>query len=468
MALVFADKVKVRSTSSGIAEFTLSAAVPGFQSFAVIGAGNQCYYGIEDAAGNWEVGLGTYNIDGTRELLFRDTVISSSNSNNLVNFPPSGKSVFVTIPSNLASELVDAGASSVNIAENFEIAVTALPFGSSITSNYDNDTFLWSVGIPTGPQGPTGLTGPQGPTGLTGPTGPTGANSTVPGPKGDTGDQGPKGDTGDQGPPGADSIVPGPKGDQGDKGDTGDQGPKGDTGDQGPKGDTGDQGLKGDTGDQGPKGDTGDQGPKGDTGDQGPKGDTGDQGLKGDTGDQGPPPTLLTSGDATTGALQYSGTTRTAGQLYGGTTDPVSTTRLNYDGHLYVNDINAVNINIADSAIINNSRAIINYGINHNVLGSVSGTVTINVQTGNYVSATVTDTTTFIFSNPLSSPVACGFILELTNGGSATVEWPNTVRWPSGTAPTLTTSGVDVLVFITDDGGTNWRGVVSMLDSRAP
>jgi hypothetical protein len=30
----------------------------------------------------------------------------------------------------------------------------------------------------------------------------------------------------------------------------------------------------------------------------------------------------------------------------------------------------------------------------------------------------------------------------------------------------LTSSGVDVLVFITDDAGTNWRGAISMSDSR--
>jgi len=125
-------------------------------------------------------------------------------------------------------------------------------------------------------------------------------------------------------------------------------------------------------------------------------------------------------------------------------------------------------IKISSTTIVNNDRGIQNYGITHNALGSGSGTRTINLQSGNYVSATVTGATTFTFSNPLASPIACGFVLELTNGGSATVNWPAAVRWPGGTAPTLTASGVDVLTFITDDGGTNWRGVASMLDSKAP
>jgi hypothetical protein len=123
-------------------------------------------------------------------------------------------------------------------------------------------------------------------------------------------------------------------------------------------------------------------------------------------------------------------------------------------------------IKISGTTIINDARTVQNYGITHNALGSGSGTRTINLQSGNYVSATVTGATTFTFTNPLASPNACGFVLELTNGGSATVNWPNAVRWAGGSAPTLTTSGVDLLTFITDDGGINWRGVVSSLDNK--
>jgi hypothetical protein len=124
-------------------------------------------------------------------------------------------------------------------------------------------------------------------------------------------------------------------------------------------------------------------------------------------------------------------------------------------------------IKISGNTFIDTTRSITNYGIKTNALGSGSGSRTIDLTLGNFVTATVTGITTWTFSNPIASPNSCGFILELTNGGSATQNWPTpAVKWPGGTAPTLTASGTDILVFVTDDGGTTWRGVVSMLDSK--
>ena len=122
-------------------------------------------------------------------------------------------------------------------------------------------------------------------------------------------------------------------------------------------------------------------------------------------------------------------------------------------------------INIQGNTLINDSRALINYGLVHSALGSVSGATTINLLNGNFFSATVAGATTWTFSNPLASPNACGFVIELTNAGAYAITWPAAVKWPSATAPTLTAAGVDVLVFITDDGGTAWRGIASMLAS---
>jgi hypothetical protein len=95
-----------------------------------------------------------------------------------------------------------------------------------------------------------------------------------------------------------------------------------------------------------------------------------------------------------------------------------------------------------------------------NAIGSIGGgTQDIDITSGNVVTGTVdTSTTTFTFSNPSATGRSCSFLLILTNGGSQTVNWPAAVDWPAATAPTLTTSGVDVIVFTTLDAGTTWYG----------
>lgn len=98
--------------------------------------------------------------------------------------------------------------------------------------------------------------------------------------------------------------------------------------------------------------------------------------------------------------------------------------------------------------------------------GSMTGAVTLDLATGQHFRGTVSGSCVFTFSNPPASGNAFGFVFQVTNGGSAAVTWPAGTKWPSGSAPTLTGSGTDVLVFLTVDGGTTWRGAVSMLDSR--
>jgi len=91
---------------------------------------------------------------------------------------------------------------------------------------------------------------------------------------------------------------------------------------------------------------------------------------------------------------------------------------------------------------------------------SAIGASDIDLSTANYFSKTISGTTTFTVSNVASSGNVSSFILELTNGGSATVNWFSGVTWAAATAPTLTTSGLDILGFFTRDGGTTWRGLV--------
>jgi hypothetical protein len=110
------------------------------------------------------------------------------------------------------------------------------------------------------------------------------------------------------------------------------------------------------------------------------------------------------------------------------------------------------------------------YGVVTNAIGSIGGgTQDIDLTAGNSVSGTVdTSTTTFTFSNPTAGDELCAFALTLTNGGSQTVNFPASVDWAGGSAPTLTTAGVDILVFATIDGGTIWHGQTFSLDSKTP
>jgi hypothetical protein len=84
----------------------------------------------------------------------------------------------------------------------------------------------------------------------------------------------------------------------------------------------------------------------------------------------------------------------------------------------------------------------------------------INLLVGNYFTNTVSATTTFAVSNIAASGTVNSFILDLTNGGSQTVNWFSNVTWAGGTAPTLTASGRDVLGFFTENAGTTWNGFV--------
>ena len=115
-----------------------------------------------------------------------------------------------------------------------------------------------------------------------------------------------------------------------------------------------------------------------------------------------------------------------------------------------------------------NQTVIESYGEEVNVIGATGGgTQDINLASGNVVTATVdTSANTFTFSNPPTSGKCGSFTLILTNGGSQTVNWPAAVDWAGGTAPTLTTSGIDVLTFTTVDAGTIWYRFLAGADMK--
>ena len=84
------------------------------------------------------------------------------------------------------------------------------------------------------------------------------------------------------------------------------------------------------------------------------------------------------------------------------------------------------------------------------------GALDIDCSAGNYFTKTISANSTFTVSNVPASR-SYSFTLELTHT-SGTVTWFSGVEWPGGTAPTLTNGKTSLFMFVTDDGGTRWRG----------
>jgi len=148
MALVLKDRVRETSTTTGTGAIALAGEVSGFQSFANIGDGNTTYYTITVGT-EWEVGIGTYTASGN--TLSRDTVLSSSNNNNLVNFSAGTKDVFVTYPANKS---IYQNASSIANITSLDVT-TALGYTPAIYPSA-------GIAVSTGSAWGTSLTAPTG------------------------------------------------------------------------------------------------------------------------------------------------------------------------------------------------------------------------------------------------------------------------------------------------------------------
>lgn len=86
----------------------------------------------------------------------------------------------------------------------------------------------------------------------------------------------------------------------------------------------------------------------------------------------------------------------------------------------------------------------------------------IDLSTGNYFTKTISGNSTFTFTNPPASGTVGSFVLELTHS-SGTVTWPSSVKFPADTAPTLTAGKTHLFMFVTDNGGSRYRGA-SLVD----
>jgi hypothetical protein len=80
----------------------------------------------------------------------------------------------------------------------------------------------------------------------------------------------------------------------------------------------------------------------------------------------------------------------------------------------------------------------------------------IDCISGNYFTKTITGDSTFTVAN---APAAGAYALTLeVQHSGGTITWFSGVEWPASTAPTLTSGKTHLFFFVTDDGGSRWRG----------
>lgn len=119
MAFVINDRVKETTTTTGTGDITFGGAVQGYETFAAgIGNSNTTYYAIYNpGTTEFEVGLGTLSADSS--TMARTTVISSSNSDNAVNFSAGTKDIFCTLPASKA--VIEDASNNVAIGNDLTI-----------------------------------------------------------------------------------------------------------------------------------------------------------------------------------------------------------------------------------------------------------------------------------------------------------------------------------------------------------
>jgi len=200
-------------------------------------------------------------------------------------------------------------------------------------------------------------------------------------------------------------------------------------------------------------------------------------------GAQASDPTVDLNGDALTAGDWYFNTGAGAVKIYDGSawvtitsltfdlvddTTPQLGGNLDFNGNIATSfESTGIDDNATSTAITIDSNQVVQFdnGISeeYTAVTSSSNATTVNLQDGTNFSHTLTENTTFTFSNPAASGKVSAFTLKLVQDASAsgfTVTWPASVDWPAATAPTLTAtaSAIDYFVFITHDGGTNWYG----------
>ena len=123
---------------------------------------------------------------------------------------------------------------------------------------------------------------------------------------------------------------------------------------------------------------------------------------------------------------------------------------------------NGVTFDYADTVVTRPELR--DYSETVNAIGSVNSNTAVDFESGNVQTVTIAGNCEFSFSNPPASGKAGTVTLIVTNGGAHTTTFASAVKWPSDVAPSLTSSGIDIITFLTTDAGSNIYGFVGGLN----
>jgi hypothetical protein len=177
MSFVIADRVRETTQTIGTGSVFLQGALGGYKPFSTIGNGNSTYYVIV-LGSQWEVGIGTYS--SSTNTLSRDTVLSSANNDNLVNFASGIKDVVLSQP---AERAVYVDGATLVASNNAILPVVSGGTGASTAANALTNLGAYSASNPSGYTSNTGtvtsVAVSGGTTGLTTSGGPVTTSGTV-------------------------------------------------------------------------------------------------------------------------------------------------------------------------------------------------------------------------------------------------------------------------------------------------
>lgn len=151
LSSILADRVAETTTTTGTTAITLAGAKAGHRAFGdVFTDGAAVYYCITDGT-DFEVGAGTYTTAGG---ISRDSVLSSSNWGNLVDFPAGTKDIFCTLPAGVAGSLAgkfeEAILVTVGSGADFSSIEEAIAYLSLLSPAYDHGGISATIELQTG------------------------------------------------------------------------------------------------------------------------------------------------------------------------------------------------------------------------------------------------------------------------------------------------------------------------------